>query len=74
MSTNYEKFIAANQSLMDCYAGVPAEQYSAMSTYDQSGVCQSEAAAVKSMLTEGKVDFKSILAERIAMFDVKKEE
>jgi len=35
MSTNYEQFIAANQSLMDCYAGVSAEQFSAMSKMDQ---------------------------------------
>lgn len=73
MSTNYEKFIAANQSLMDCYAGVPAEQYSAMSQWDQQQVCKNEAATVADFLKAGKVDFKAILAERIAAFDAPKE-
>ena len=73
MSTNYEKFIAANQALMDCYAGVPAEQYSAMSAYDQSQVCQNEAATVASMIRGGHADFRNILAERIKAFDAPKE-
>ena len=73
MSTNYEKFILSNQALMDCYASVPAEQYSAMSQWDQQQVCKNEAAAVRNLLVAGKVDFKSILAERIAAFDVPKE-
>ena len=34
MSTNYEKFIAANQALMDCMAAVDAETYKAMSSGD----------------------------------------
>lgn len=65
MSTNYEKFIVANQSLIDCYASVPAESYSSMSQWDQQQVCKSEAATVSDFLKQGKVDFKSILAERI---------
>jgi hypothetical protein len=71
MSTNYEKFIAANQALMDCYASVPAEQYSAMSQNDQQQVCKNEAAAVRDFITSNKVTFRSILAERIAAFDAK---
>lgn len=74
MSTNYEKFIAANHALMNCYAGVSAEQYSAMSAMDQQDVCKSEAAEVRTFLVEGKVDFRSILAERIAAFDKPKAE
>ena len=73
MSTNYEKFIVANQSLIECYASVPAEQYSSMSNFDQQQVCKSEAASVAEFLKQGKVDFKSILAERIAAFDAPKE-
>lgn len=69
MSTNYEKFIAANQALMDCYAKVPAEEYSAMSASAQQDVCCNEALAVKNFLTSGQVTFKSILAERISALD-----
>ena len=72
MNTNYEQFIAANSTLMDCYAGVSAEQYSSMSKMDQQDVCKNEAAAVKSFLTADKVDFKNILAQRIAAFDAPK--
>ena len=74
MSTNYEKFIAANTTLMNCYAGVSAEQYSSMSAMDQQDVCKNEVAEVRSLLVSGKADFKNILAERIAAFDKPKEE
>lgn len=73
MSTNYEKFIVANQSLIDCFASVPAEQYSSMSQGEQQQVCKSEATTVADMLKQGKVDFKSILSERLAAFEVAKE-
>ena len=73
MSTNYEKFIVANQSLIECYASVPAEQYSAMSNSEQQQVCKSEANTVAQFLKQGQVDFKAILAERIAAFDAPKE-
>jgi hypothetical protein len=65
MSTNYEQFIAANQRLMECFAGVPAEQYSAMSLSEQQNVCKNEANEVRQFLTAGQVDFRNILAERI---------
>lgn len=71
MSTNYERFIAANQALMDCYAGVPAEQYSALSRPEQENVCRSEAAAVRSFLANDSINFRHVLAERIRAFDVK---
>ena len=74
MSTNYEKFIAANQSLMECYSGVSAEQYSAMSQYDQSQVCKSEAATVRDHITAGHADFRNVLAERIAALNAPKAE
>ena len=65
MSTNYEHFIAANQRLIDCMAGVPAEQYSAMSRAEQENVCKAESAQVRSHIQAGHADFKNILAERI---------
>lgn len=71
MNTNYEQFIASNQALIDCYAGVPAEQYSAMTRAEQEGVCQSEASAVHGFLSNGSIEFKSILAERLRAFDAK---
>lgn len=69
MSTNYEQFISANQSLMDCFANVPADQYSAMSKADQDNVCHSEATTVRSMINAGHADFRNVLAERIASMD-----
>ena len=58
---------------MDCYAGVSSDQFSAMSKMDQQDVCKSEATVVRSFITEGKADFKNILAERITAFDAVKE-
>ena len=34
MSTNYEKFIAANSALISCMKAVPVEDYKAMSTQE----------------------------------------
>lgn len=65
MSTNYEQFIAANHKLMECFAGVPAEQFSAMSLADQQNVCKNEANEVRQFIQAGHIDFKNILAERI---------
>lgn len=65
MSTNYEEFIAANQALIDCYASVPAEEYTAMSVYDQNNVCKNEANKVADFLKSGSLNFSSILAQRI---------
>lgn len=69
MSTNYEQYISANQALIDCFARVPAEQYSAMSKWDQEAVCRSEAEAVRTFLLNDTVNFRNILAERIRAFD-----
>jgi hypothetical protein len=71
MSTQYEQFVSANQSLVDCFANVPAEQYSAMSRQEQEGVCSNEAASVRTFLANDSVNFRHILAERIAAFDAK---
>jgi hypothetical protein len=73
MTTQYEQFIAANQALMDCYAGVPAEQYSAMSQWDQQQLCKNEAESVRQFIAGGHVEFRSILAERIKAFDAPKQ-
>lgn len=54
---------------MDCYAKVPAEEYSAMSSSAQQDVCFNEQAEVKNFFASGQVTFKSILAERIAALD-----
>ena len=69
MSTNYEKFIVANQALMDCYKGVPAESFSAMSLAQQSEVCKVEKDAVKAHISSGHVSFANILKERLAELD-----
>ena len=69
MNTNYERFIASNQTLMTCFASVSADQYKGMSAADQAGVCKSEAAAVKAHIAAGHADFRNILAERMASLD-----
>ena len=73
MSTNYENFIAANHRLMECFAGVPAEQFSALSLNDQQAVCRNEANEVRQFISAGNVDFKNILAERINAMNAKQE-
>ena len=74
MSTKYEQFINANQSLMDCFAGVAATDYSAMSQWDQQQVCKSETATVREHIAAGNADFKNILQERINAFNAPKAE
>jgi hypothetical protein len=73
MSTNYEQFIAANHTLMNCYAEVPADSFSAMSKSEQEGVCRNEANAVRGFIAQEQVNFRSILNERISAFDAKQE-
>lgn len=65
MSTNYEQFMKANDSMMACFKAVPAEEFSAMSLNDQQNVCKNEAAAVKGFLANGQISFSQILGERI---------
>ena len=69
MSTNYEKFVAANQALMDCFKAVPADQFSAMSLSEQNDVCQAEGNAVRNHLNAGHANFASILSERMAALE-----
>ena len=69
MSTNYEKFIAANSALIACMKAVPVEDFKAMSAADQANVCKTETTTVKSMLESGNISFGAILSERIASLD-----
>jgi hypothetical protein len=66
MSTNYEKFIAANHALLNCMAQVPADEFKAMSAADQGKVCFTEATAVREHLETGNLSFGSLLKERMA--------
>ena len=69
MNTNYEKFIVANQALMDCYKAVPADKYSAMSAQQQSEVCKAEVQTVKTHIDSGHAQFANILKERLQSFE-----
>ena len=69
MNTNYEKFIVANQALMDCYKAVPADKYSAMSAKDQAEVCKPEVQAVRTHIEGGHAQFANILKERLQAFE-----
>ena len=66
MSTNYEKYVAANHALLSCMAAVPADEFKAMSAADQGKVCLTEVTAVKDLLSSGNLSFGAILKERIA--------
>ena len=69
MSTNYEKFIAANTSLITCMKAIPVEEYKAMSTQEQNNVCAAEVKAVRQHIEAGHANFASILQERIAALE-----
>jgi hypothetical protein len=69
MTTRYEKFIALNQQLMDCYKTVSAPTFSAMSTQQQEQVCKAEREAVRASILNGDASFRSILEERIASLE-----
>jgi hypothetical protein len=66
MSSVYEQFIAANLALFACQESVSVKEWTAMKPAEQNAVCKSEAQAVASFLKDDKVNFKSILADRIA--------
>lgn len=66
MSTNYEKFVAANHALLTCMSSVPVEEFKAMTPADQDKVCCAESLAVKDMLSSGNLSFGAILNERLA--------
>ena len=55
---------------MDCFASVPAEEYSAMNKAGQDNVCRNEANTVRDLISSGQINFASILGERIKTFDV----
>jgi hypothetical protein len=66
MNSVYEKFIAANHALFKCQESVSVEEWKAMKPAEQASVCKSEAQSVASFLKDDKVNFKSMLADRIA--------
>ena len=71
MSTNYEQFIAANASLIECMKAVPVEDFKAMNAAEQAGVCASEASAVRKHIEADHANIGSILQERLAILQSK---
>lgn len=65
METNYEKFITANQSLIDCMAKFSKSQIDGMSKSQQDEICQHEGAAVSQMLKNDTVQIKYLIEERL---------
>ena len=65
MKNSYLAFIQANDALAKCMAAQKADKWQGMSAADQAATCQTEAAAVREMLSSDKVDFRNLLAERM---------
>ena len=65
MSSNYEKFIAANQALIDCMAAVDYSAYQQMDVKAQESVCQNEANVVSEHLRNDTASFRNLLQERL---------
>ena len=68
MST-YEKYIEANDKLMECYANTEPVDYEKMTPFEKEGVCKSERETVAQFISSGSLTFKSLVAERIAFLD-----
>ena len=66
MPNSYLTFIQANDALAKCMAAQNSAAYQAMSAADQAGVCATESSAVRNLLQSDQVDFRNLLAERIA--------
>ena len=54
---------------MDCYAKVPADQFSGMNKDEQADVCKAEVHAVREFIKSGVPDFRNVLAERISSME-----
>ena len=65
MSSGYEKFVAANQALIDCMAKVDFAAYKALDAKAQDAVCSNEANAVAEHLRNDTASFRSIMNERL---------
>ena len=66
MPNSYLAYFTANDALKTCMDAQNVEAFKAMNAADQAGVCATEASAVRSMLQSDQVDFRNLLAERLA--------
>ena len=66
MPNSYLTFIQANDALAKCMAGQKAASLQALSAAEQENVCRAEASAVRELLANDSVSFRSLLAERMA--------
>ena len=65
METNFGKWIAANQALIDCQAKFTKDQIDAMSHADQLNICKNEASAVEAFLKNDSVSMRNLITERL---------
>lgn len=65
METTYEKFITANQSLIDCMAKFNKDQIDGMPNEQRAQICHTEASAVSTFLKNDAVSFRHLIEERI---------
>lgn len=65
METTYEKWIAANQSMIDCMAKFSKDQIDGMQNEQRAQLCQPEASAVTNFLKNDAVSMRHLIEERI---------
>ena len=66
MSSAYERFIAANETLTKCWESVDVAKFQQMNAGTQAVQCRAEREAVADILRSGEVSFRSLLDARIS--------
>ena len=68
-----QKFVEANQALVDCMAGVPKGDLTDMSASQLDSLCQREKIGVKSILDSNTMTMSQVVKDRINVMRTLKE-
>ena len=60
-----QKFVEANERLIDCMAAVPKDDLSGMSAPQLDGMCMSEKNDVKKILTSNEMTMTQLVKDRV---------
>jgi hypothetical protein len=66
MST-YERFIVANNKLIECFQALPVESWTQLSASEKHSVCQTERHEVQQILESNSVSMPNLIRERLAL-------
>ncbi len=67
-----QKFVEANEQLLDCMAAIPKDQLADMSSAQLDSNCQREKIAIKSILDSNKMTMTQVVQDRInVMYAIK---